>query len=93
METPKGAVTVTLETAAHRDAGTVDWTMTFPDGAVGAAYARVTPDGAERSVLSFVLMAPPAPREALEGALEAQAKTLAKELRRLKEVLEAHDHS
>jgi predicted RNase H-like HicB family nuclease len=38
-------------------------------------------------------MAPPAPLEALEGALEAQAKTLAKELRRLKEVLEAHDHS
>jgi hypothetical protein len=58
--------------------------MTFPDGSVGTAYSRVTPDGEYRSVFSFVLMAPPVPLEELEGALEAQRKVLANELVRLK---------
>ncbi len=68
--------------------GTIDWKMTFPDGAIGVAYSRVTPDGEARSVYSFVLMAPPVPLEALEGALKAQSETLAKELLRLKDILE-----
>jgi hypothetical protein len=63
--------------------------MTFPGGAVGTAYARVTPNGENRSIFSFVLMAPPVPLEAVEGALDAQRKMLAEELQRLKTILEA----
>ena len=89
LETPQGAVTIELRTDARRDAGTVDWTMIFPDGSVGTAYARVTPDAEDRSVFSFVLMAPPVPLEALEGALDAQRRILAEELVRLKTTLES----
>jgi hypothetical protein len=74
---------IELRTDARAGAGTVDWTMIFPDGGVGAAYARVTPDGENRSVSTFVLMAPPGPLEALEGALDAQRRVLAEELVRL----------
>jgi hypothetical protein len=88
LETPQGAVEIDLVTSANREAGAVDWRMTFPDGAVGVAFSRVTPDGEEGAVYSFVLMAPPVPLEALEGALEAQRQILAEELLRLKEVLE-----
>src|SRR5262245_198945 len=89
LETSQGAVEVNLAVIARREAGTVDWKMTFPDGAVGWAYSRVTPDGEARSVYAFALMAPPVPLEALEGALEAQRKILAKELLRLKGLLES----
>ena len=89
LETPQGTVAIELRTEAHKEAGTVDWTMTFPDGPVGTAYARVTPNGEDSSVFSFVLMAPPVSLAALEGALDAQRKTLAEELRRLKTILEA----
>lgn len=89
LETARGAVAIALKTEARQDAGTVDWTMTFPDGSVGTAYARVTPDGENRSVFSFVLMAPPVSLVELEGALEAQRKILAEELVRLKANLEA----
>lgn len=88
LETPQGAMTIELKTDARQDAGTVDWTMTLPGGSVGAAYARVTPDGDNRAVFSFVLMAPPVPLEAVEGALDAQRKILAEELLRLKNLLE-----
>jgi hypothetical protein len=93
LETPQGAVTIEVRTDARRDAGTIDWTMVFPDGSVGTAYARVTPDGESRSVLSFVLMAPPVPLEAVEGALEAQRKILTQKLVRLETTLEAHDQA
>jgi hypothetical protein len=89
LQTPQGTATIALRTDARQDAGTIDWTMTFPGGSVGTAYARVTPDGESRSVFSFVLMAPPVPLEAVEGALEAQRTILAEELLRLKTVLEA----
>jgi hypothetical protein len=89
LQTPQGTAAIALTTDARRDAGTIDWTMTFPDGSVGTAYARVTPDRENRSVFSFVLMAPPLPLEAVEGALEAQRKILAEELVRLKTILEA----
>jgi G3E family GTPase len=88
LETPQGAVDIRLTTIARQEARTVDWKMTFPDGSVGAAFSRVTPDGDTRSIYSFVLMAPPVPLEALEGALEAQRVTLAEELVRLKGILE-----
>jgi uncharacterized protein YndB with AHSA1/START domain len=93
LETPRGAVSIALKTDARQDAGTVDWTMTFPDGSVGTAYARVTPDGENRSVFSFVLMAPPVSLAELEGALEAQRKILAEELVRLKTNLEQDDQA
>ena len=89
LQTPQGTATIALGTDASRDAGTVDWTMTFPDGSVATAYTRVTPDGENRAVFSFVLMAPPVPLEAVEGALNAQRKILAEELVRLKTILEA----
>lgn len=88
LATPQGTVDIGLTTNAQRGAGAIDWKMTFPDGAVGRAYSRVTPDGEARSVYSFVLMAPPVPLKALEGALEAQRGILAKELIRLKGILE-----
>lgn len=87
MVTPAGRVPVGLQTLANAQTRTVDWKMTFPDGAVGWAYSRVTPSGSS-SVFSFVLMAPPVPLERLEGALAEQIKTLGHELARLKELLE-----
>jgi hypothetical protein len=63
--------------------------MTFPDGAVGTAWSRVTPDGEDRAIYSFVLMAPPVPLELLEGALTEQMGILAGELAELKTLLEA----
>ncbi len=87
METPMGSVEILLETAANPQTGTVDWTMTFPDGASGKAYSRIVADG-ERSIYCFILMAPPVPLEMLEGALQAQSVTLAAELANLKQILE-----
>jgi hypothetical protein len=89
LATPEGDAEIELATSALSGAGTIDWTMTFEDGAVGRAFSRVTPDGDARSVYSFVLMAPPVPLEALEGALDAQRKALAEELVRLKKILES----
>ena len=89
LVTTNGAVLVDLETITDESRGTIDWRMTFPDGSVGVAYSRVTPDGGDRSVYSFVLMAPPVPLEALEGALSAQIAVLAQELQTLKARLEA----
>lgn len=88
LETPQGTVDIHLATIARQEARTVDWRMTFPDGSVGMAFSRVIPDGDTHSIYSFVLMAPPVPLEALEGALEAQRVTLAEELVRLKGILE-----
>ncbi|EKE69381.1 hypothetical protein [Celeribacter baekdonensis] len=89
LVTPNGEVPITLQTVASRAAGNVDWLMTFPDGSVAAAYSRITPNGAGESIYSFVLMAPPVPLEALEGALEAQKGILATELEKLKGILAA----
>lgn len=88
LVTPNGAVPISLQTISNEDYGTVDWQMTFPDGTVGTAYSRVTPDGADRAIYSFVLMAPPVPLEMLEGALSSQMEILAGELVALKGLLE-----
>jgi hypothetical protein len=80
LVTPNGAVPIKLETRVSAEQGTVDWIMTFPDGAKGAAYSRVIEDSDDTSIYSFVLMAPPVPLEMLEGALEDQKKILAEEL-------------
>lgn len=88
LETPAGAVLIGLVTHAHPAAGTVDWELKFPDGATGWAYSRITPEGDGKAIYSFVLMAPPVPLEALEGALQQQIGILAEELSSLKAVLE-----
>ncbi len=88
MRTPAGRVRVGLEVRAVPDAGTVDWKMSFPDGAIGWAHSRIVELPAGRSLYVFVLHAPPAPLEAIEGALDAQRATLAEELECLKQVLE-----
>lgn len=88
MRTPQGSATVILDVEASRERGTVDWHMTFPDGARASAYSRLVALDPGRCAFAFVLTPPPLPLEQLEGALEAQSRTLAQELRTLKELLE-----
>ncbi len=90
MQTPAGSVEVGLAVDAARDCGTIDWSMTFPDGAVAKAYSRLI-DKSGKCIYSFVLMAPPVPLEQLEGALAQQSFTLREELATLREVLEGRD--
>jgi hypothetical protein len=79
METPAGAVQVGLRVDASEPHGTIDWTITFPDGSEAKAASRVIPHG-DRSIYTFVLEAPPVPLERLEGALAEQSRILIKEL-------------
>lgn len=84
LATPQGEVPIRLEVKASKEHGAIDWYMHFPDGSLGTAYSRVTPnDGGKTSVFTFVLMAPPVPLEQLEGALEQQKVILAEELKNL----------
>src|SRR5829696_2903840 len=89
LETPAGAVDVTLEVSADSETGTVDWRLVFPDGGVGIARSRVTETTRGTSVYSFVLHAPPVALEQVEGALEAQTVTLRSGLATLKSLIEA----
>ncbi|MBL8538659.1 MAG: SRPBCC family protein [Hyphomonadaceae bacterium] len=89
LATPNGALAIGLETLTSREARTVDWKMIMPDGSIGMAFSRITPDGDTHSIYSFVLMAPPVPLEMLEGALAAQIVTLGEELKKLRATLEA----
>src|SRR5262245_6949740 len=82
LATPKGALDIGLEVSASRESGTVDWTMTFPDGSIGRAFSRLVERG-ERSLYTFVLVAPPVPLEEVEGALAEQSRTLREELKTL----------
>src|SRR5262245_29725015 len=59
LKTPQGVTNIELRTETQPEAGTVDWVMTFSDGATGTAYSRITPDGERASIFAFVLMAPP----------------------------------
>jgi hypothetical protein len=79
LVTPHGAVHVGLVVDASETHGTIDWTMTFPNGAIAKASSRLIPHGG-KSIYTFVLEAPPLPLEELEGALEAQSRILADEL-------------
>jgi hypothetical protein len=88
LETPAGSVDVALDVVADAKCGTVDWRMAFPDGSVGIAQSRVTETARSTSIYSFVLHAPPVPLEEIEGALDAQSRTLRSELARLKELME-----
>src|SRR5262245_59066916 len=90
MRTPGGEVAIDLEVEASMEHGTVDWRMTFPDRSVATAFSRVVELDQDRCIFSFVLTPPPVPLEQLEGALEAQSRTLTEELRKLKKILEQH---
>ena len=91
MSTPQGIVQVDLRVDASEVHGTIDWTMTFPNGAVAKAHSRVTPH-LGKSIYTFVLEAPPAPLEELEGALAEQSRVLADELATLAKRLATHQH-
>jgi hypothetical protein len=90
MRTPGGKVMIDLDVQASAEHGTVDWRMTFPDRSVATAFSRIVEMDPDRCIFSFVLTPPPVPLEQLEGALEAQSRTLGEELRTLKEILEHH---
>jgi hypothetical protein len=90
MRTPNGAIEIGLIVQSSEEHGTVDWLMTFPDGSVASAFSRVVELDSENCVYTFVLTPPPVPLERLEGALEAQSRTLAEELQSLKRILERH---
>lgn len=93
MATPAGVVQVGLRVEASEPQGTIDWTITFPDGGVARAASRLTPHG-DRSLYTFVLQAPPVPLERLEGTLADQSRILTSELatlaRRLGENISEH---
>jgi hypothetical protein len=89
MATPTGTVAVGLKIDSSPAAGTIDWCMKFPDGNEATAYSRLVRQSDEAYVYSFVLFAPPAPLERLEGALKQQAEILREELERLKQILES----
>ena len=88
LATPAGAVDILLDVSAEPAAGTVDWRLTFPDGAVALAQSRVTPTTRGTCIFSFVLHAPPVSLEQVEGALQAQMVTLSSELETLKALME-----
>src|SRR5262245_65486246 len=52
MRTPDGEVAVGLKVDAHPAAGTIDWSMTFPDGSVARAHSRVVELAKDRCVRS-----------------------------------------
>jgi hypothetical protein len=87
MATPRGSVEVGLRVESSQAAGTVDWTMAFPDGSVGRAFSRLIDLGNHRLLYSFVLLAPPVSLEQLEGALDEQAFVLREELATLQRTL------
>src|ERR1700680_2210476 len=79
MATPGGTVHVGLRVDASEAHGTIDWTLTFPNGGIARARSRLIPHDA-KSIYTFVLEAPPLPLEELEGALAEQSRILADEL-------------
>jgi uncharacterized protein YndB with AHSA1/START domain len=89
LRTPDGVLDIALTTSAEPAARTVDWRLEFPDGSRALAQSRVTDTTRGTSIYSFVLHAPPVPLEQLEGALDAQRRTLQAELAALKRIIEA----
>jgi uncharacterized protein YndB with AHSA1/START domain len=87
LSTPRGTVEIALEVRASRRHGTIDWSMTFPDGSRADAFSRVVPVGEAESVFTFILLPPPVPLEQVEGALAEQSRTLREELARLRRIL------
>jgi hypothetical protein len=84
LATPKGTEEVELTVETSSATGCVDWLMHFPDGSLARAHSRVVPGAGERSIYTFVLLAPPVPLEQVEGALAEQSRTLRSELSTLR---------
>jgi hypothetical protein len=59
MQTENGSIQVKLDNRTSRETGVIDSVMTFPDDSVGTAYSRVIRIADDRTIYSFVLMAPP----------------------------------
>lgn len=91
MKTPDSQIEIGLNVVSSADYGTIDWHMEFPNGDVATACSRVVEINQHQCIYSFILLPPPVPLEQLEGALEAQSRTLAEELEKLKSILEHHD--
>ncbi len=87
LVTPNGELKIGLETKANKELGTIDWHMTMPDGSVGIAYSRVVTNADKNAIYSFILLAPPAPIEEVEGALLQQMEILKKELQNPQTIL------
>ena len=87
LVTPMGELKIGLKTKANKELGTIDWHMTMPDGSVGNAYSRVVENADGNAIYSFILLAPPAPIEEVEGALLQQMEILKKELQNLQTIL------
>ena len=79
---------MSLDVSADADMGIVDWRLVFPDNSVSVAQSRVTETMRGTCIYSFVLHAPPAALEQVEGALEAQRTLLQSELATLKALME-----
>ncbi len=88
MATPTGSVAIRLAVNASEPHGTIDWEMTFPDGAAANACSRLFDNGPASSIYVFLLKAPPVAQEAIEGTLAEQRGILREELARLKRLLE-----
>lgn len=89
MLTPNGEIEIDLAVQSSEEQGTIDWLMTFPDGSVATAFSRVVKLDPKSCIFAFVLTPPPVPLEQLEGALEAQSRTLTGELQSLKTILDS----
>jgi hypothetical protein len=89
LQTPSGAVDISLRTEADPKSGTVDWRLEFPDESIALAQSRVTETTRGTCIYSFVLHAPPVPLEQVEGALDQQSATLRQELTTLKSLMES----
>ena len=90
MHTPSGEAEIGLEVIKSEENGTIDWIMTFPDGAIAKAYSRLTPLDPRTSAFSFILPSPPEALSDLEGELKSQSEVLKHELQALKSILENH---
>ena len=88
MRTHRGEVSVGLDVEASERSGIIDWTMRFPDGTTAQAFSRVVALGEQSTVYAFILPAPAAPLEQLEGNLHEQRQALRAELSKLRDLLE-----
>jgi hypothetical protein len=88
LSTPNGDLKIGLTTKTNRESGTIDWYLSLPDGSLGTAYSRVVSAPDKRTIYSFILIAPPAPIEKIEGVLVQQMELLRNELQKLRSILE-----
>ncbi len=87
MRTPQGEMEVMFQCDASPETGNIDTTLHFPDGTSLTCYTRLVGNN-DRCCYTFLLPAPPAALEDLEGGLSEQSKILADELQRAKGILE-----